>query len=76
MTEKQMRAHLFRIWYRWEKLTNALNDAHNDGLIAYPKDIPYGNSVCDSHWETRRRIEVFTKEKIAEIVQREVRSQA
>lgn len=78
MTEKQMRRHLFRIWYRWGKLQNALNDAHNAGLIEYPKD-ENGHwpkdTCCNLNWRLRESIEKYTKDRVAEIVQREIRSQ-
>ncbi len=68
--EKQLR----RIWFHYNRLQNALNAAHNDGLIKYD-DSKYAElAPCQTLWETRGRIEATTKNQIADLVQREIRS--
>lgn len=74
MTEKQMRAHLFRIWYRWRKLQEALNDAHSDGLIKYPEPWP-SDTCCNLHWRLREKIKEYTKDQVSNIMNNEIRSQ-
>lgn len=75
MTERQMRKHLFRLWYRWEKLYDAMIDAQNAGLIDYPSGTPGGETCCSMHWKTREAIEKFTEKQIAKTVTVEIRSQ-
>lgn len=71
MTEKQMRAHLFKIWYRWRKLQDAIYEAHNAGLLVEPDK--YEERCSTIVWSLRTKIESCTKDQIAEIIQREIR---
>ena len=71
MTEKQMEESLNRIWFHFEKLQNALNDAHNRGLIKYTNY--QEDSPCEALAETRNRFKRVTKDQIAEIIQKKFR---
>lgn len=78
MTEKQMRALLHKVWYRWEKLQSALNEAHDAGLIKYPDELngrwPV-DTCCNQNWETRKSFQKYTKDQIAAVINSEIWSQ-
>lgn len=74
MTEKKLRQHLHRIWFHWARLQTALKDAHHADVIKYPKDLPYADTCCSHLWLVRLAVEKFTKDQLAETIQREIRS--
>lgn len=71
-TPKQVRFHYKRMRRRWYLLQEALNDAHNANVIAYPEEKYHELGPCASNWQTRERIEFTTKEARAKAIHDEV----
>ena len=67
-----MRKLLRRIYFHYDRLSTALNDAHNADLIKY--DQYAGNAPCESLWQCRERVEKTTAPQIANIIQSQVRN--
>ncbi len=71
-TPKQVRYHFKRISNLHLKLGDAMNKAHNAGVIEYPDGTYNENAPCKTHWETWRRFEIATQKKCAEALRNEV----
>lgn len=73
-TPKQTRAVMRRIYLYQRRLQQALNDAHNIGVISYPKDNYNENAPCWAMVELRSRITQTTEKALADVIRTEIRA--
>lgn len=71
MTEKQMDRSLKRVWYHFEQLQAALNEAHNMNLIKYTNY--QEESPCQALSETRKRFKLTTEKQISDFIHETIR---
>lgn len=72
MTEKKLKRHLHRIWFHYDRLRAALNEAHHAGVIVYEGDYQ-DVAPCWAMDEMRDRLKAATKDVIAETIHDEIR---
>lgn len=74
-TPKQVRTIMKKIYYHQDKLQDALNEAHNKGIIAYPEKEEgsyFKYAPCAPAYECRERINKTTQLALAEAMKSEI----
>lgn len=72
MTEKKLKKSLHRIWFHYNRLQIALNQAHHNEIISYEDHKT--EAPCESMYELKTRIENTTRNTIARTFHSEIRS--
>lgn len=69
-TPKQVRYHYRRVQRAYEKLANALNDAHNCDVLVY-ENYP-DESPCSTNYQTKQRMDKTMEKALAQAMRDEI----